>query len=203
MLTWRKRHDQKPVVCGDVIALRFYNKITGIRPVDRFIAWLGSRAIEEAIRFLNLESGDRLGHAIALGVDVREWYRAKSYMVSLTKQQYLDDVVSLYHKLVRYGLDQTQSLQESLKRQYSIRFRELYLKHMPLKVLDEILKDYWHDRRVTGEQRWDGSGTLDFDIYQYYHAWKLRGDAPVSPGYARLSRPHRRRSCKTIYGTDP
>lgn len=27
-----------------IIALRFYNRITGIRPVDRCIAWLGSRA---------------------------------------------------------------------------------------------------------------------------------------------------------------
>ena len=27
-----------------IIALRFYNKITGIKPIDKIIAWLGSRA---------------------------------------------------------------------------------------------------------------------------------------------------------------
>ncbi len=27
-----------------IIALRFYNKITGIKPIDKFIAWIGSRA---------------------------------------------------------------------------------------------------------------------------------------------------------------
>lgn len=37
----------------------------------------GLRAIDEAIRFLQLDYGDRLGHALALGVDVRKWYTVK------------------------------------------------------------------------------------------------------------------------------
>lgn len=52
----------------------------------------GLRAIDEAILFLKLGSGDRLGHATMLGVDPFEWYSEKHYKISIRKQDYLDNV---------------------------------------------------------------------------------------------------------------
>lgn len=34
----------------------------------------GLRAVDEAVHFLNLDCGDRLGHATVLGMDVEKWY---------------------------------------------------------------------------------------------------------------------------------
>ncbi|MDJ0840179.1 MAG: hypothetical protein QNK37_26955 [Acidobacteriota bacterium] len=59
----------------------------------------GLLAIEEAIRFLNPLPGDRLGHAIALAVDPRAWASQIGYQAVVTKQQWLDTLVWLYHQL--------------------------------------------------------------------------------------------------------
>lgn len=37
----------------------------------------GLRAIDEAILFLNMGNGDRLGHATVLGIDIEDWYQKK------------------------------------------------------------------------------------------------------------------------------
>ncbi|MGL5921018.1 MAG: hypothetical protein ACRCZQ_11050, partial [Bacteroidales bacterium] len=39
----------------------------------------GLRAIDETVLFLNYESGDRIGHALALGIDAIEYYSLKNY----------------------------------------------------------------------------------------------------------------------------
>ena len=40
------------------------------------------RAIDEAVRFLNLGYGDRLGHAFALGIDIKQWYEQNTVVFS-------------------------------------------------------------------------------------------------------------------------
>lgn len=158
----------------------------------------GLRAIDEAIRFLGLESGDRLGHALALGVDVKEWYTAKNYVITLPLQDYLDNVVWLYHQLLSLKQLDTTVLQEYLKREFSILFAELYQKNMSANTVSCILRRYQEDKSIPLKYRWNqydsetisvqGDGRysqihflnqFDFDIYQYYQAWKLRGDDPA------------------------
>ena len=39
----------------------------------------GLRHVDEALRFLELREGDRMGHALALGVDPREWSARRSF----------------------------------------------------------------------------------------------------------------------------
>ena len=34
----------------------------------------GLRAVDEAVRFLNLQCGDRIGHGTVLGINVKKWY---------------------------------------------------------------------------------------------------------------------------------
>ena len=33
-----------------------------------------------------MDCGDRLGHAIALGIDVEDWYRSKSYNITVVDE---------------------------------------------------------------------------------------------------------------------
>lgn len=58
----------------------------------------GLRAIDEAIRFLGLEAGDRLGHALALGIDADSFYRNRHYYIGCPRQWMLDNLVWLYYK---------------------------------------------------------------------------------------------------------
>ncbi len=118
----------------------------------------GLRAIEEAILFLNLESGDRLGHALALGINVREWYQSKGFQIALPVQDYLDNLVWVFHKLVQYDIRGFENLKEWIQGEYTILFDRLYKENM-----GHFVK--------SGRQ-------LDLSMFNYYNAWQLRGDDP-------------------------
>lgn len=64
----------------------------------------GLRAIEEAIVFLELSIGDRLGHAIAMGIDVQRYYDEKHFTTILTRQNLVDNLAWLLHKAEEIGL---------------------------------------------------------------------------------------------------
>lgn len=55
----------------------------------------GLRSIDEAVRFLHLTEGNRLGHCIALGIDVKRYYAQRHKMVVMPKQLLLDNIVWL------------------------------------------------------------------------------------------------------------
>lgn len=113
----------------------------------------GMRAIDEAIRFLNLSYGDRLGHALALGILPKEWYEFKRNKVLITRQDHLDDLVWIYQKIRKYNIRHTENILLSLEREFIHCFHEIY--------------------GGTSEEN-----MRDYDINVYYDAWKLRGDAP-------------------------
>ena len=56
----------------------------------------GVRAIFEAIVFLNLKDEDRLGHAVALGIDPELFLNDRKY-ITLTKGEYMDNLIFLYY----------------------------------------------------------------------------------------------------------
>lgn len=53
----------------------------------------GLKNIDDAIRFLELKEGSRLGHAIALGVSPHSYYKNREYQVIMSKQRMLDVLV--------------------------------------------------------------------------------------------------------------
>lgn len=112
----------------------------------------GLRAVDEAIRFLNLQCGDRIGHGTVLGIDVNNWYTYKNNTILISQQDYLDNVVWLYHKLVEYKIDGMEMLCNRLLEQFEFYYSRIY---------------------GNGRQE-----CLQDSIYTYYEAWKLRGDAP-------------------------
>lgn len=113
----------------------------------------GMRAIDEAIYYLNLSYGDRLGHALAIGIPPDEWYGFKRRRVLITRQDHLDNLVWLYQKIRKYNIRHTENILLSLEREFVHCFHEIY-------------------GGTSSENMWD------YDINVYYDAWKLRGDAP-------------------------
>lgn len=62
----------------------------------------GIRSIFEAVLFLNLREGDRVGHAIALGLDAEHFY-ARIGMVELSYEELFDNMVFVYYLLEIYA----------------------------------------------------------------------------------------------------
>lgn len=85
----------------------------------------GLRAIEEAITFMELKSGDRLGHALALGVDVKTWYTQKEMKIYLDRQDFLDNTVFLYNMLLVHQINYP-ILQQNLKNDFYKNLKIIY-----------------------------------------------------------------------------
>ena len=120
----------------------------------------GLRAIDEVITFLGFTHGDRLGHAIALGIDVEEWYRNKLNKIYLSKQELLDNIAWLIKKIKDYHIDIPSSSYDKLEHIYNKYYREIY-----------INSHYDED---------DGLKTNKsvLPVHTYIDSWKLRGDNP-------------------------
>lgn len=112
----------------------------------------GLRAIDEAITFLGLEAGDRLGHALALGVDASDFYAERHNYIALPIQWMLDNVVWLYFKSREYNVAIEPSTEDFLL----ITFRSLV-------------------RRIGYETK---KGNEKIEIVDYYQSMLLRGDNP-------------------------
>ena len=56
----------------------------------------GLRAIDECICYLDIQSFDRLGHTLALGVDVPQYYSKRRNVIAMPKQVALDNLMWLY-----------------------------------------------------------------------------------------------------------
>lgn len=113
----------------------------------------GLRAIDEAILFLNMQRCDRLGHALALGVDVDQYYALKDYRVIMPKQDILDDDVWLLYKANELNVPIEKSLEQKLIYRIQDYIRYIY---------GNALKKY----------------NIQADHFVYYNSWMLRGDHP-------------------------
>ena len=115
----------------------------------------GLRYLDEAIYFLNLQRGDYLGHALAAGMDVREWYARKSNKIYLSKQAALDNYVWLANVTTRYGIAVNSTQRSAWERQIQQLFGEIYHGELSDEEIDRV------------------------DAKLLYEAWKLRGDDPA------------------------
>lgn len=60
----------------------------------------GLRAVDEAIEFCQMTNGDRLGHALAIGVDVTKWAK-RQQRIYIPAGEYLDNLVWCYEQALR------------------------------------------------------------------------------------------------------
>lgn len=127
----------------------------------------GLRAVEEAIFFLNLRNGDRLGHCLALGTDVRKYYEMRNHTICSTKQVLLDNMAWLHHKCKKLiGYSPLCYYLEST-------FHDLFLEVFG----DEKYKDgkFNYDKVFNTE---NNLKAMD-NIQNYYLSWLLRGNSPT------------------------
>ncbi len=148
----------------------------------------GLRAIDEAMSFLNMRCGDRLGHALALGVNVDEWYASKSGYILIPQMDYLDNLVWLYSKIRKLCLEGYEGTLRYIEKRYDEYFHTIYLNNMRDGDMQDTIQAAmeYYDRR--GMSNIYQKRQYQFSINTYYDSWKLRGDAPeyFKGGFFRL-----------------
>lgn len=90
----------------------------------------GLRAIDEAVLFLELSQGDRIGHGVALGIDVDKWYQ-RHPVVALPLQNKLDNIAWMLHKIRQWGLSVSTAYYEKLMTEFEQLYEELYQESCP------------------------------------------------------------------------
>ncbi len=156
----------RPEVFGSVFRLlQFYEKPapeTKLRQLqatyhvgeDNYDIVDGLRAIHEAILFLGLRSGSRLGHATMLGMPSKYYYEQKKKTITMPRQYFLDNVVWMYY-FIQNNFIVFPGVANILN----------YLK-------DKFLESFSYVYEESDAKK------SSCDIYVYYLSWLLRGDAP-------------------------
>ena len=114
----------------------------------------GIRAIDEAITFLRLASGDRLGHALAMGIESEEYYTSRNNRIPIPAQWLLDNIVWLYCRGKSWNVDIRPDIERYLLKQFRMLFNEIYV------------------------EGGCGSASYDTDIETYHMSMLLRGNNP-------------------------
>jgi hypothetical protein len=114
----------------------------------------GLRAIDEAIWFLDLKYGDRIGHGVALGINPEKYY-SKRKEIAMPVQNILDNYAWLYYCISRFSLNVKASYISEINFQFNKYFNKVF---------------------CTNEKQ----GHFNCDLLDYIDAWKLRGDNPIA-----------------------
>lgn len=126
----------------------------------------GLRAIDEAVIFLELKSGERLGHALALGVNVRKYYALKDNWIILKKQDYLDNIVWMVNKAKALNISLSSAFKQSLYDKAAELIYEIY--HNDIQICD-----YYNSWLLRGDEpllyRF---GYFDMDSYKNDFSYK-------------------------------
>jgi adenosine deaminase len=113
----------------------------------------GLRAIDEAVMFLELGNGDRIGHGVALGLDVEAWYH-RHLKIALPIQNKLDNIAWILEKIRAWNLNVSAGFYEKLKVAFDNYYNIIYNCN--------VLPIHQHSP----------------DLLSYVKAWELRGDNP-------------------------
>lgn len=85
----------------------------------------GLRAIDEAILFLDLNENCRIGHAMALGINVKDYYERRHYTSVTTQQYLLDDCVWLYMRAKELNAGMSDAFANYLEKKAAYLYEEI------------------------------------------------------------------------------
>lgn len=145
----------------------------------------GMRAVYEAVEFLEMRPGNRIGHATALGIEPELWLRRIGKSIHIKQGEWLDNLIFAYHICAQNGAlyHICRKLEQPIFRYFS----EVYPKSEFLPV--QTLIDAWQNRKYDPfiVLKWREAGIFDGfarqelenfsntsqkaqDIYRKYHS---------------------------------
>lgn len=142
----------------------------------------GLRAIDESLYFLDYRRGDRIGHALALGVDPQIHYQTKSMCIVLPQQNHLDNLVWLLYRSRELGVC-IDPQQYGLMQQEALRLlRTIYGAAIERNNWHVTLQDYYCSMMLRGDE----PGLYQTGRFQeptgmygsQYERWQMTPDRP-------------------------
>lgn len=100
----------------------------------------GLRAIYEAMEFLDLRAGDRIGHAVAAGIDVQLWKKDIGDRLWMRIGDYLDDLVFACHLITESKAKELEHLLPALTQRIEQYASDIYPEPYTLHELIEAWK---------------------------------------------------------------
>lgn len=86
----------------------------------------GLRTIDEAVYYLKLGDGCRIGHGMALAIDAEKYYERRKMNSVIPKQVYLDNMVWFIFKCGKCGITIPQDMKNDLSNQIHEHFEEIW-----------------------------------------------------------------------------
>lgn len=140
---------------------------------DFFHILSGIRAIYEAMYFLDLEAGDRIGHASALGVDVELWADNVGPRVWMKIGDRLDDLIFSYYLISTSRVGPLEHLLPLIALEALRLASKIY--PFPCNIYDLIEAWKMRVKDPTEFAISDGERTSD-RLFHYYHSRKGRNE---------------------------
>ena len=129
------------------------------------------RAIDEAIRFLHLQRGDRLGHALALGIDPKKYYSERKYHIAIPRQILVDDMVWLKVKAKEFNVNVPPCVDLQINEHFNA-FKKVIEDILRIQI---VFKDYYDAMRLReynpNRYKKDDSSSA-YRIFSCYHCSK-------------------------------
>lgn len=143
----------------------------------------GLRAMDEALRFLDMKRGDRIGHGLALGMDPKLYYKKLGYKITLPLQDLFDNLVWMHGVLREWGIGDHHETLTWLNSQY-VKYRAMlhatdnsciedYFEAWKLRDIDPL---YFKERK----QKKTGESALSFwekcaePLHRKYTNWSSK-----------------------------
>lgn len=133
---------------------------------DFFHILSGLRAIYEAMEFLGLQAGDRIGHATATGVDVRVWRENIGERIWMRLEDCLDDLVFAYHLI---AIEKERSLEHLLPK-IALRIEEYAAQIYPYAYNVSEMIEAWQKRKEDPLSFANDQPSRVEQIWQFYHS---------------------------------
>lgn len=104
----------------------------------------GLRRIYEAVEFLNLNYGDRIGHATATGISPKVWKENVGEIIYMCKGEYLDDLVFAYYLIATHSDEKLRHTVNNLAMKISELYYSIYKDYCSVELICEV----WILRRL-------------------------------------------------------
>ena len=128
----------------------------------------GIRAIFEALFFLDLRSGSRIGHATLLGNSPYQYYNKNRNPVAIPAQIFLDNIVWMYYFIKENAIvfEESALLIEFIKHNFNLYFNKVFGKALG------------STNDIFASNNSDSSSGSGYEMNDYYLSYLLRGDDP-------------------------
>lgn len=105
----------------------------------------GVRFIVEALEFLELRSGDRLGHCTAIGLDPKLWMNRVGDTIFISQGEWLDDLIVMWHLLAEIKDESVCNLRLIIERKIEEFSYKIYQESFPPYLLFKQWKSRKYD----------------------------------------------------------